>query len=100
MSQRQSQVSNLRYGSLGKLRYVALKAAWNPERQAYTGAVKRSANVAVLLFDDVEALDFCGPVEVFSAAGLPSEHRPFHVWTTVRSSWRLEFRPGSTRRCM
>ncbi len=26
-------------------------------------------SVAILLFDDVEVLDFCGPFEVFSVAG-------------------------------
>ncbi|MCP4173552.1 MAG: DJ-1/PfpI family protein [Fuerstiella sp.] len=28
-----------------------------------------AGNVAILLFDDVEVLDFCGPFEVFSVAG-------------------------------
>lgn len=28
----------------------------------------RSRNVAILIFDDVEVLDFCGPFEVFSVA--------------------------------
>ena len=37
--------------------------------------------MAVLLFDDVEVLDFCGPLEVFSATGLPAHDTPFHVFT-------------------
>jgi transcriptional regulator GlxA family with amidase domain len=46
--------------------------------------VKRTANVAVLLFDYVEALDFCGPVQVFSSAKLPEA--PFHVFTCAEST--------------
>ena len=30
-------------------------------------------NVAVLIFDEVEVLDFCGPFEVFATAALPPE---------------------------
>ena len=32
-----------------------------------------SRNVAILIFDDVEVLDFCGPFEVFSVAGQLNE---------------------------
>ena len=28
-------------------------------------------NLAILIFEDVEVLDFCGPFEVFAADGVP-----------------------------
>ena len=33
----------------------------------------RSLEVAILVFDDVEVLDFCGPFEVFSVANRERE---------------------------
>jgi transcriptional regulator GlxA family with amidase domain len=38
-------------------------------------------NVAILIFDDVEVLDFCGPFEVFSVAGIQEGYSPFRVFT-------------------
>ncbi|MFZ0928468.1 MAG: DJ-1/PfpI family protein [Syntrophobacteraceae bacterium] len=40
--------------------------------------------IGIIIFDDIEVLDFCGPFEVFSAARLNEEHRreepyPFEV---------------------
>ncbi|MBC7931738.1 MAG: DJ-1/PfpI family protein [Rubrivivax sp.] len=43
-------------------------------------------NVAVLIFDDVEVLDFCGPFEVFSVAGRRSDLKPFNVYTVAESA--------------
>lgn len=40
-------------------------------------------NVAILLFDDVEVLDFAGPFEVFSVAGRHSDPIPFNVFTVA-----------------
>ncbi len=40
-------------------------------------------NVAVLIFDDVEVLDFCGPFEVFSVTGQRDNSAPFHVYTVA-----------------
>jgi transcriptional regulator GlxA family with amidase domain len=40
-------------------------------------------NVAVLLFDDVEVLDFAGPFEVFSVAGRRDGLEPFAVYTVA-----------------
>ncbi len=40
-------------------------------------ATQRS--VAILVFDDAEVLDFCGPFEVFSVAGRDRDPRPFRV---------------------
>lgn len=34
----------------------------------------RLPTVGILIFDDVEVLDFCGPFEVFSTARLAGEH--------------------------
>lgn len=46
-----------------------------------------SRNLAIFLFDAVEVLDFAGPYEVFSVAGLRSnELRPFHVYTVAEKS--------------
>ncbi len=40
--------------------------------------------VAILIFDEVEVLDFCGPFEVFGVAGLRDEgERPFEVYTVA-----------------
>lgn len=51
------------------------------------------SNVAILVFDEVEVLDFAGPYEVFSrtrlVAGVDSrrsnEHAPFEVFTVART---------------
>ncbi|HEY3991794.1 MAG TPA: DJ-1/PfpI family protein [Ktedonobacteraceae bacterium] len=41
-------------------------------------------NVAILVFDDVEVLDCCGPFEVFGVAGLRGAgERPFSVYTVA-----------------
>lgn len=40
-------------------------------------------NVAILIFDDVEVLDFCGPFEVFSVTGRQKNQTPFNVFTVV-----------------
>jgi transcriptional regulator GlxA family with amidase domain len=45
-----------------------------------------TANVAVLLFDDVELLDFCGPFEVFSIAQVTNRSPPFHVFTCAENT--------------
>jgi len=34
----------------------------------------RSRTIGILIFDDVEVLDFCGPFEVFATARQPGEH--------------------------
>src|SRR6266704_5673103 len=46
--------------------------------------MKMQKTVGILLFDDVEVLDFCGPFEVFSVTRLDESKRfeepsPFHV---------------------
>ena len=41
-------------------------------------------NVAILVFDDVEVLDFCGPFEVFSVAASRRDPPPFRVFTVAQ----------------
>ena len=41
-------------------------------------------NVAILIFDDVEVLDFCGPFEVFSVTGSRNGLDPFNVYTVAQ----------------
>ena len=43
----------------------------------------KQRNVAVLIFDDVEVLDFCGPFEVFSVTGKRDGSDPFNVYTVA-----------------
>ena len=52
-------------------------------------------NVAILLFDEVEVLDFCGPFEVFGVAGLRgSGERPFSVYTVAEKAGPIKARNG------
>lgn len=60
--------------------------------------MSRSRNVAVLIFDDVEVLDFAGPFEVFSVTGKRDGSDPFNVYTvaekkTVLARNRLSINP-------
>jgi len=43
-------------------------------------AVQGPRNVAILVFDDVELLDFAGPYEVFNVAGEVADPPPFYVY--------------------
>lgn len=43
----------------------------------------KQRNVAILIFDDVEVLDFCGPFEVFSVTGKRNGSDPFQVYTVA-----------------
>ncbi|HWA85153.1 MAG TPA: DJ-1/PfpI family protein [Opitutus sp.] len=47
-------------------------------------------NVALLLFDDVEVLDFAGPFEVFAVTDELQSHAVFHTFT-------LGLKPGTIR---
>lgn len=47
-------------------------------------------NVAILIFDDVEVLDFAGPFEVFAVADELHDHTAFHTFT-------LGLKPGTVR---
>jgi transcriptional regulator GlxA family with amidase domain len=48
--------------------------------------MKPTANVAVLLFDDVEVLDFTGPLQVFSSTSVTGQGTPFHVFTCAEKT--------------
>src|SRR5438046_2461263 len=48
--------------------------------------LQRGRNVAILVFDDVEVLDFCGPFEVFSVTGRAKSQSPFQVFTVAEKS--------------
>ena len=41
-------------------------------------------NVAILIFDEVEILDFCGPYEVFGVTGKRNGSEPFNVYTVAK----------------
>ena len=43
-------------------------------------------NLAILIFDDAEILDFCGPYEVFSVANSQSEQPAFNVYTVAETT--------------
>jgi len=45
--------------------------------------MNRSRNVAILIFNEVEVLDFCGPFEVFSVTGRQASVTPFNVYTVA-----------------
>ncbi len=46
----------------------------------------KQRNVAILIFDQVEVLDFCGPFEVFSVTGKRDGSDPFNVYTVAEST--------------
>src|SRR5437773_2769710 len=46
----------------------------------------RTRNVAILIFDEVEVLDFAGPFEVFSVTGRQKQQTPFNVYTVAEKS--------------
>jgi len=51
-------------------------------------------NVAILLFDDVEVLDFAGPFEVFSVTGRRDALAPFNVYTVAEKPGPISTRNG------
>jgi hypothetical protein len=50
--------------------------------------------VGILIFDDVEVLDFCGPFEVFSVARPVDRHRATTHWNSVE--WMRTTYPAIT----
>lgn len=46
----------------------------------------QTRNVAILIFDEVEILDFCGPYEVFGVTGRRKDSGPFNVYTVAEQS--------------
>ena len=51
-------------------------------------------NVGILVFDDVEILDFAGPFEVFALADELHNHEPFHVFTMAEAPATVRARNG------
>ncbi len=54
----------------------------------------QTRNVAILIFDDVEVLDFCGPFEVFAVTGRGQEVPPFNVYTVAETLAPVTTRGG------
>lgn len=46
--------------------------------------MQRILRVGIFIFEDVETLDFCGPLEVFSAASIANEKALFEVFTFAK----------------
>jgi transcriptional regulator GlxA family with amidase domain len=58
-------------------------------------------HVAILIFDDVEVLDFAGPFEVFNVAGEVVEPSPFYTYTVglkspIKARGQLSINPHYT----
>lgn len=51
-------------------------------------------NLAILIFDEVEVLDFCGPFEVFSVANRFTDSPAFHVFTVAEKPGPVLTRGG------
>jgi transcriptional regulator GlxA family with amidase domain len=51
-------------------------------------------NLAILVFEDVEVLDFCGPFEVFTVASRFTEPPAFNVVTVAEKPWPVLTRGG------
>ncbi len=51
-------------------------------------------HVAILIFDDVEVLDFAGPFEVFAVTDELSAHAAFHVFTVAEMRTTIRARNG------
>lgn len=51
-------------------------------------------NLAILLFDDAEVLDFCGPYEVFSVANRFTVPAPFRIFTVAEKPGPILTRSG------
>ena len=44
---------------------------------------RKKQNLAILIFDDAEVLDFCGPFEVFSVANNRCNDSAFRIFTVA-----------------
>lgn len=54
----------------------------------------RTRNLAILLFDEAEVLDFCGPFEVFSVASRQTDPPAFRVFTVAEGTSTVVARNG------
>lgn len=51
-------------------------------------------NTAILIFDDAEVLDFCGPFEVFSVTNELNNYELFNVYTVARGKRTVRAKNG------
>jgi len=56
--------------------------------------VPTTRNLAILIFEGVEVLDFCGPFEVFSVANAFTDPPAFHVFTVAEKPGPVLTRGG------
>ncbi len=56
--------------------------------------MNRTRTLAILIFNDVEVLDFCGPFEVFSVANLFTDPTVFNVLTVAEKAGPILTRGG------
>ena len=56
--------------------------------------MSKSRTLAILVFDDVEVLDFCGPFEVFSVANRFTDPPAFNVLTVAEGAGPVVTRGG------
>ena len=56
--------------------------------------MNRTRILAILIFDDVEVLDFCGPFEVFSVANRFTDPTAFSVLTVAEKAAPVVTRGG------
>lgn len=65
----------------------------NPTRTALVTPL-RTRNVAILVFDEAEVLDVCGPYEVFSVTGRRHDLNPFQVHLVAERPGPVALRNG------
>jgi transcriptional regulator GlxA family with amidase domain len=51
-------------------------------------------NLVILIFEDVDVLDFCGPLEVFSVGNRFTDPSAFHIFTVAEKSGAVLTRGG------
>ena len=56
--------------------------------------MEQKRNVAILIFDEVEVLDFCGPFESFGVTGYKDGTEPFNVYTVAEGPGPVIARNG------
>src|SRR5882672_10024228 len=57
-------------------------------------SMNQTRRVCIVIFDDVEVLDFCGPFEVFSVTGGRQGQSPFEVCTVAELDQPITARGG------
>jgi transcriptional regulator GlxA family with amidase domain len=64
------------------------------QSQNYVQSINQQRRVCIVIFDQVEVLDFCGPFEVFSVTGGRQGLTPFEVCTASEDGQRITARGG------